>query len=265
MDRPTVHREVTHEDVEVSVLGPVSVAGLPLDFRRAAARELVVYLAFHREGVRHSAWSLALWPDRPVSLATVHSTASDARRALGCTSDGVRRLPCGSLLRLHPSVVTDIDRFADLSRSQTCEAWIEAAGLLRGPLFGGLRRADWTVMEGTHASVEELVVHTVLQAAGILRRDGRTAEAEWIVRRGLLASPYDERLYRSLLLALAAQGNRAGMRAAMAQLLVVVSGSQATLREWGKVGSDALHPRTAELYRELLRPWPAPGGVPARL
>jgi len=42
---------MTHEDVEVAVLGPVSVSGLPLAFRRAAARELVVYLGFHREGV----------------------------------------------------------------------------------------------------------------------------------------------------------------------------------------------------------------------
>ena len=49
---------------------------------------LVVYLAFHRNGVRHGEWSLALWPDRPVSLATVHSTASDARRALGRARPG---------------------------------------------------------------------------------------------------------------------------------------------------------------------------------
>jgi DNA-binding SARP family transcriptional activator len=256
---------VSHVGVEVAVLGPVSVSGLPFAFRRAAARELVVYLAFHREGVSHGEWALALWPERPVSPATVHSTASDARRALGRAADGAARLPCGSPLRLHPSVVTDVDRFAELAGSQTCEAWIEAARLLRGPLFGGLRRADWAVLDGTHAHLEAFVVHTVLQAAGTLRRDGRAPEAEWIVRRGLLASPYDERLYRSLLLALAAQGNRVGMRAAMAQLLVVVSGSRATVREWGRAGSDALHPWTAELYRELLRPWPAPGGVPARL
>lgn len=249
----------------VSVLGPVSVAGPALDFRRAAARELVVYLAFHRGGVRHAEWSLALWPDRPVSLATVHSTASDARRALGRAADGVLRLPCGSVLRLHPSVVTDVDRFAELSRSQSCEAWIEAARLVRGPLFGGLRRADWAVLEGTHANVESLVVHTVLQAAETLRRDGRAAEAEWIVRRGLLASPYDERLYRSLLLALAAQGNRTGMRSAVAQFLVLAQGAGATFPAWDGGRIEALGPGTTQLYRELLCKWPAPGGAPARL
>jgi DNA-binding SARP family transcriptional activator len=260
---------VSHGDVEVevevAVLGPVSVSGLSLDFRRAAARELVVFLAFHREGVRHAEWSLALWPDRPVSLATVHSTASDARRALGRTADGVRRLPCGSPLRLHPSVVTDVDRFVELSGSQTCEAWIAAAQLLRGPLFGGLRRPDWAVLEGTHANVEALVVHTVLQAAEMFRRCGRADDAEWIVRRGLLACPYDERLYRSLLLALAAQGNRTGMRAAMAQFLLVAEGALATFPGWNSGGSDPLGPRTTELYHELLALCPAPGGAPARL
>jgi DNA-binding SARP family transcriptional activator len=254
-----------HGVVDVAVLGPTSVSGISLGFRRAAARELVVYLAFHREGVRHAEWSMALWPDRPVSLATVHSTASDARRALGRAEDDAPRLPCGSVLRLHPSVVTDVDRFSALSRSRTCEAWLEAAGLVRGPVFGGLRLADWAVLDGTVARVEALVVQTVLQAAETFRCDGRAAEAEWIVRRGLLASPYDDRLYRSLLLALAAQGDRSGMRAAMAQLLVVARGARASLRGWNAAGFGALGPETTALYRELLCPCPAPGGAPARL
>ena len=57
----------------------------------------------------------ALWPDRPVSQATVYSTASDARRALGRTSDGAARLPCGPRLRLHCAVETDVDRFHALA------------------------------------------------------------------------------------------------------------------------------------------------------
>jgi DNA-binding SARP family transcriptional activator len=260
--RPDRSPAVSQVGVEVGVLGPVAVSGMPFGFRRAAARELVVYLAFHREGVRHGEWPLALWPDRPVSLPTVHSTASDARRALGRAADGALRLPCGSPLRLHPSVVTDVDRFAELARS---EAWTEAAGLVRGPPFSGLRRADWAILDGTHARVEALVVHTVLQAAETLRCDGRVAEAEWIVRRGLLASPYDERLYRSLLLALAAQGDRTGMRAAMAQLMTVARAAQAPFRDWHSAGADAVGPETIELYRELLYRWSAPGGVPARL
>jgi hypothetical protein len=136
--------------------------------------------------------------------------------------------------------------------------------LVRGPIFGGLRRSDWTILDGTHAHVEALVVHTVLQAAETFRGAGRAGEAEWMVRRGLLASPYDERLYRSLLLALSAQGNRAGMRAAMAQLLAV-AGARPTFRAWDGAGCDAVGPETIELYRDLLCLCPAPGGAPARL
>lgn len=262
---PTVPPSVAHEEIEVAVLGPVSVSGLSLDFRRVAARELVVYLAFHRDGVRHAEWSLALWPDRPVSLATVHSTASDARRALGRTAGGAARLPCGSPLRLHPSVVTDVDRFAALAATGDPAAGLEAACLLRGPLFGGLRRADWAVLDGTQARVEALVVQTALEVAETLCRDGRAAEAEWIVRRALLAVPYDERLYRSLLFALAAQGNRSGMRAAMSQLLVVARGARARFPAWDEGAAEALHPETTALYRALLHPCPVPGGAAARL
>jgi DNA-binding SARP family transcriptional activator len=251
--------------VVVNVLGRFNIEGTAQPFHRASARDLVVYLAFHREGARHGEWALALWPERPVSRATVHSTASDARRALGRASDGTLRLPRGSCLRLHPSVATDVDRFAELARAATPEAWIEAASLLRGPLFSGLRRADWTVLEGTQARVEALVVQTVLQAAETCRREGRAAEAEWIVRRGLLASPYDERLYRSLLLTLAAQGNRTGMRAVMAQFLVVAGAALTTFPGWNSGGTEALGPRTTEPYPDLLGLCPAPRGAPARL
>ena len=42
-----------------------------------------------------------------------------------------------------------------------------------------------------------------------------------MIRRALQVSPYDERLYRALLVATAAQGNRVRLHAAMAQLLTL--------------------------------------------
>ncbi len=255
---------MTHDDVEVAVLGPVTVPGAPQAFHRAAARELVVYLAFHREGVRHDEWALALWPDRPVSTSTVYSTASDARRALGRAPDGVARLPCGSRLRLHRSVGTDVDRFAALAQSGQ---WMEALRLVRGPLFGGLRRSDWAVLDGTLGHVEAVVVQAVLQGADALMSLGRGADSEWLVRRGLVVSPYDERLYRALLRALAAQGNRLGLRAVMAQLLVI-SGDPPVPRQpggWEGAPWEPRHPETSALYRDLLGGSPATGGTPARL
>ena len=44
-----------------------------------------------------------------------------------------------------------------------------------------------------------------------------------MIRRGLRVSPYDERLYRALLRAAEAMGNRVGMRSAMAELLRVAA------------------------------------------
>ncbi|HEY6425629.1 MAG TPA: hypothetical protein VIX84_00210, partial [Acidimicrobiales bacterium] len=75
-------------EIDVAVLGPVVVEGAARPFRRSAALELVVYLSLHRRRVAYHEWPVAIWPDRAVSLATVHSTASDARRALGRRSAG---------------------------------------------------------------------------------------------------------------------------------------------------------------------------------
>ncbi len=77
------------------------------------------------------------------------------------------------------------------------------------------------MLDGTQAHVESLVTEAVLYGAAELLRHGRPAESERMVRSGLVVSPYDERLYRALLLALAAQGNRVRLRAAMAQLLAL--------------------------------------------
>ena len=70
-------------EIEVAVLGPIEIRGAARAFCRASARELVVYLAFHRHGVRNDVWGAALWADRCVAPSTLHSTASVARRALG--------------------------------------------------------------------------------------------------------------------------------------------------------------------------------------
>ncbi len=259
------------DGVEIAVLGPVTVSGGAEPFRRAAALELVVYLAFHRCGVRHAEWALALWPDQPVVLPTVHSTASDARRALGRGADGMPHLPRGASLRVRESVTTDVERFASLAASGDPHLLVEAMGLVRGPLFDGLRRSDWAVFDGTQARVESLVVGTALRGAEQLVRRGRGSDATWVVRQALRVSPYDERLYRALLRATAAEGNRVGLRSAMAELLSLAGeparpGSRVPeIVGGGDPRLGCLHPETTALYRGLLRGSPAAGGHPARL
>jgi DNA-binding SARP family transcriptional activator len=262
---------VPDDTVEVAVLGPVRVRGAAEPFRRSAALELVVYLAFHRGGVRHAEWALAIWPDRPVALPTVHSTASDARRALGLAPDGTSHLPRGCDLRLRSSVTTDVDHFASLSASEHPDRLFEAMQLIRGPLFGGLHRSDWAVFDGTESRVESLVVRTALRGADACIGRGLGSDAAWMVRQALRVSPYDERLYRALLRATAAQGNRVGLRSTMAELLTLAGeqlGGRAGSPQVGgpdAVRLDCLHPETTDLYRGLLDGLPVAEGQPARL
>ena len=255
-----------HDSVEVAVLGPAVVRGAAGQFHRSAALELVVYLAFHRHGVRHAEWALAIWPERPVSLATVHSTASDARRALGRASDGALHLPRGVDLRLRGSVTTDAERFASLAGSDHPDRLLEAMRLVRGPLFAGLQRTDWAVFDGTQAEIESLVVRTALRGVDAFVGLGCADEAEWMVRRALHVSPYDERLYRALLTATAAQGNRVRLHSAMAQLLTLAGEAESPQAGTpARAPTDCLHPQTTALYRDLLRWSPATGGHPSRL
>jgi DNA-binding SARP family transcriptional activator len=255
--------------VEISVLGPVRVEGLSEPFRRSAALDLVVYLSFHRDGVRHADWPVALWPDKAVSLPTVHSTSSDARRALGRAHDGSPHLPRGTLLRLGPSVSSDVERFERLASSRDLEVLAEAMTLVRGPLFSGLRRVDWTILEGVQPRMEALVVETALRAASEDIRAGRAANAESLIRRALLVSPFDERLYRALLRATHAHGDRARLRGTMAQLVRLAGVAESswtggTFRRDAAGSLGLLHPATAAVYRDLLTGAPATGAHPTR-
>jgi len=231
-----------------------------------------VYLAFHRQGVRNDAWATALWADRSVAPSTLHSTASVARRALGHARSGVDHLPReGRRLRLGDTVGTDVERFARAAAHPDPARWMEALGLVRGRAFDGLSLADWAVLDGTQAQVESMVVGTALRGAEHFLRQGRGEEAEWMIRRALQVSPYDERLYRTLLRAADAVGNRVGLRAAMAELLLVAADGGPSWRgtKTGYAGEDApslLHPRTLTLFHELAYGTiPAARGDPSRL
>lgn len=243
------------------MLGPVRVLGGAEPFRRAAALDLVVYLAFHRGGSANADWPSAVWLDRTVASATVHSTASDARRALGRHVDGTELISRGRHLLLHPEVSTDVDRFKRLIARGDPLSTANALRLVRGPVFHGLDRADWAVFDGTRAAVVALVVDAALRAGDGFVRDGQSAQATWAVRRGLLIDPFDERLYRALLRATAARPDRVGLRTTMEELLKLARAGNPpeTIGSSRRVWEDAVHPDTAALYRDLLRGAPATG------
>lgn len=248
-------------EVVVRVLGPVDVIGAARLFRRAWCTDLVAYLALHPSGVGADAWATALWPDRITPDATRFSTTSDARRALGSASDGSDHLPrSAGRLRLAPSVTTDWAQFRSLAAvrgASAHEAWTAALELIRGPVLGTLRSPDWAVIEGLLAEMETTIVQLAIDTAEhhLAKSDGRAAER--VLRRALLAAPYDERLYRLLFLAADNQGNPAGVEAAMSGLVRLLSGDPLqVLHAWcGGSGDPAgwVHPETIAVYRSVSR------------
>ena len=232
----------------------------------------MVYLAFHRQGARNEQWSEALWPSRTPAPSTLHSTASDARRALGRAPHGGEHLPrSGRRLRLEDSVGTDVERFARLASATDPGRWQEALALIRGPLFEGLNQTDWAVFDGTQARVESMVVATALKGAQHHMVNGSGRDSEWMIRQAMRVNPYDERLHRALLRAAESQGNRVGLRTAMHQLLALATdaGDPVARSTPGKMSGGvavSLHPQTVALYRELCSGgMPTARGHPVRL
>jgi hypothetical protein len=259
------------DGVEVAVLGPVEVRGAARPFVRARSLDLVVYLAMHPRGATNDGWATALWPDRVMAPPTLHSTASAARRSLGRSSVGQDHLPRGhGRLRLSDSVTTDWIRLRALAERTEPEAWRQALDLVRGTPFGGLRNADWTILDGFSAEIEEAVVELALRLGDhqLSRDDGPGATRT--ARRALRATPHDERLYRLLLLAADAQGNAIAVESVMNELLWVSGcgdevGNAAGLPP-GNGAPTWVHPVTTALYRSLSRrPHPATGRPLARL
>ncbi|HLH28052.1 MAG TPA: bacterial transcriptional activator domain-containing protein, partial [Acidimicrobiales bacterium] len=242
-------------EIEVCVLGPVEVRGAARAFTRAWALELVVYLAMHPNGASNEVWATALWPDRVMAPSSLHSTASVARRALGRSRTGEDHLPRShGRLRLASTVGTDWDRFVSRCEESTPASWRTALELVRGQPFTGLRASDWPVLEGIAPAIEATVVDVSGRLSGACLRAGDPQGAEWAARKGLLVSPYDERLYRMLMRAADAAGNPAGVETAMSELVRLVGEDVEPL--------DSVHPSTLELYRSLSRRHTA--GHPAR-
>ncbi len=233
-------------EVEVRILGPVEIDGADRPFARAWALELVVYLALHPRGASNDAWAAALWPERLMAPASLHSTASAARRSLGTSRTGEDHLPrAHGRLVLGDGVGSDWARFVELAQSEELEAWRGALLLVRGRPFDGLRAADWTMLEGVVATIEAVVVDVATRFAEASMQRGLPADAEWAARQGLRVSTYDERLYRILLRCADLAGNPAGVEAVMSELVQLVAD--------GVEPFDAVHPETLALYRQLSR------------
>lgn len=246
---------LSDHEVEVRVLGPVDVQGAARPFSRAWCLELVVYLALHPGGATTDQWATALWPDRIMAPASLHSTASAARRALGVSASGIDHLPrAHGRLALGPSVTSDWARLQSLAATDDPERWAAALRLVRGRPLESLRGGDWAVLEGIVAAIEAGVVDLASRYAQWCLANDDPTGAESAARRGLRVSPYDERLYRVLLRAADAAGNPAGVEGAMEELVHLVAQDVEPY--------DVVHPETWDLYMSLSRRPRLGGGGP---
>jgi hypothetical protein len=232
--------------VDVLVLGPVQVEGANESFEgRPLLTELVVYLAFHPEGLLGEACATALWPERRVPLQTLSNRLHEARRALGTLENDQPRLRRSDGRHvLAPDVRTDWSRFVALTGPESGPAsWRQALALVRGRPFDGLAKGDWAVFEGFFAAVEAAIVGVAARLGEHLLEAADPLGAEWALRQGLLVAPWDERLYRLLMVASDAAGNRGGVESVLRSLAQVLECTGDPL--------DLVHPETATLYRRL--------------
>jgi DNA-binding SARP family transcriptional activator len=231
--------------IEVAVLGSVQVHGTPESFRhRRRLTELVAFLAMHPEGTTTDTFATALWPDRRVPVQTLANRLSETRRALGRAGDGRPRLRKQGRRHLIMEAGTDWDRFKELAAEpQGAESWRRALALVRGRPFDGLDRGEWVHLEGFAAAIEAAVVDVACRLGGDALERGDGGLAHWAALQGLLASPWDERLYRLLMRAADQLGNRGGVDAALRSLALAL-----------ELEGDPLlgiHPETSALYRRL--------------
>ena len=205
-------------DLEVRLLGPfeVIVAGKPVEVRGAKRQALIAFLAL-RAGRVVATDSLvdALWgsdlPAAPRNAVQHHVTR--LRRALG--PEAIRLAPDGYALE---GTVVDAFRFEELlaaaraalregdSRSAT-ETIAAALALWRGPPLLGLPDSAWAQAEAGRLEALRLdALEERFEAALAL---GEHTEIEPAVRAALEESPFRERLWGHLMLALYRSGRQA--------------------------------------------------------
>jgi DNA-binding SARP family transcriptional activator len=241
-------------DIEVRVLGRIEIGGIER-VERGKSEELVVFLALHPDGVDGDQLAEALWPGRPPARGTLNTTTAVARAYLGMTADGEPRLPeaRNGIYRLDPSVGLDWARFQALAERGYAagEGGVEdlrrALELVRGRPFEGVkpRSYGWAQLDQVPV-MESAIVDAADHLAELLLRGRDHAGAQWAARQGIAGAPYDERLYRRLMLAADAVGNPAGVESAMDELLL-------RLEEENVEPYDTLHEETRALYERLTR------------
>jgi DNA-binding SARP family transcriptional activator len=178
------------------------------------------------------------------SEGSQHNVIWDARRALGEDADGNSLLVREGGLKLSPLVTSDWAHFRELACCDDRDARVAALSLVRGKPFGDVDW-QWSTVEGLAATMEAEVCDLASAIGEQALLDGDASLAAHAAEQGILASPYDERLYRLLMRASDALGNPAGIRSAMGRLAAILEDDVEPL--------ESVHPETRALYEALMR------------
>jgi LysM repeat protein/DNA-binding SARP family transcriptional activator len=243
----------------VRLLGPVDVVdgtGAAVAFDRSKTRELVAWLALHRERSTRSGARTALW-ELDVRDATFANVVSEARRAMARQvppPDGdewvARTLT--DALPLHVGIVTDADLVAErlaAARVQPPELAVStlepAVELIRGLPFEGTGYL-WPDAEGITSN---LVLLATSAAAELAAHHLSMGDVDGVFRAtglGLRVLPGHEELIALRMRAHARAGDHAGVRQEWESYERVI-----TADPWSD-GEPA--PKLVELRRALLAP-----------
>jgi DNA-binding SARP family transcriptional activator len=210
--------------LEVAVLGRVGlgVGGRPIRPARPKATELLAFLALQPRGAgAEQVWD-ALWPDRPLNRGLLHTTVSAARRAIGATGAvelGIADARGGGVYGIRGEVRVDWHRFrGHVARGELAVA----LDLVHGPPFSTTEADAYGWALGLRADAEAVVATAAARLARRRLDDDDAVAARAAVRAGLLAVPYDERLYRLLVRVADVAGSAGEAAAARAEMRAVL-------------------------------------------
>jgi non-specific serine/threonine protein kinase len=206
---------MTSPSLKLCLFGPCSIEvdGQPRPLPRLKKSLWLLALLALRQGkdVPREWIAQTLWPDSEPAHAFAslrHALANDLRPALAHAASRLRS-PNPATLCLDPEVWVDVHIFDAASAEGSPSALAEAVALYRGPLLEGCLE-EWALLERTS---REEGFHTALERlAGEAMASRQPAEASSLLRRLIASSPLRESAYATLMQALAASGESAGVK-----------------------------------------------------
>jgi DNA-binding SARP family transcriptional activator/streptogramin lyase len=199
--------------VEFRILGPVEVVddGRPISIRRGKQLALLAYLLLRpNELVPSERLIDELWDENPPPTAAkvLQNAVSELRKALG--EDRLLTRPPGYMLRVEPGEL-DLERFELLARRGRAagdpELLRQGLALWRGDALADLR--DEPFAQRASAQLEEARLAAQEDRLDADLASGRHAELVPELDALIARHPFDERLYRQLMLALYRAGRPA--------------------------------------------------------